>query len=77
MTGVGALSLQRGFIRLAIAAATLWFVFWTAAYVIVPYTSLSPELSFVNRVTAWSVVVPSLAAAVILAIWIEAGFRPK
>ena len=77
MTGFGTLSLKRGFIRLAIAAAVIWFVFWTSAYVITPFTTLHAEPSFAERVTAWSVVVPTFAAALILGIWLGVGFRPK
>ena len=55
----------------------LWFVFWTFAYVIHPYSSLKVEPTFTIRITAWSVVVPCLVSAVILGGWIAAGFRSK
>jgi hypothetical protein len=69
--------LRQGFIRLGLGLFAVWFVFWTFAYVIHPYTSLRVEPTFAVRVTAWSVVVPCLLSAVILAGWIVTGFRPN
>jgi hypothetical protein len=69
------MNLRRGFVRMAIGAAAMWFVFWTSAYVMVPYTSLAPVPTFDTRITAPSVIVPCVVAAVILAGWIAAGFR--
>jgi hypothetical protein len=69
------MNLQRGLLRLGIASVTVWFVFWTFAYVIHPITSLRPEPSFANRVTGWSVVMPCLIATVILGTWVAAGLR--
>lgn len=53
----------------------MWFVFWTMAYVIHPYSTLLPEVDYATRVTSWSVVTPSLVAAVLLGAWCVAGFR--
>ena len=73
---VRATNLRRGFLRLGIGSATVWIVFWTFAYVIGSHTSLTPQpASFVIRVTAWSVLVPCLIAAVVLGGWAAAGFR--
>ena len=77
MTDLAVMSLQRGFVRLAIAVAAVWFTFWTTAYVFIPYTTLRADPSFAERVTAWSVVAPSIAAAVILGIWTVVGFRSR
>lgn len=66
-------NLRRGFLRLGIGLAALWFVFWTCAYVINPYTSLKPEPAFAIRVTAWSVLAPCLLASVVFGGWIAAG----
>ena len=63
----------RGLVRGAIAVVALWFVYWTFAYVIHPYTSLKPELAFIVRITAWSVVVPCLVTAIVLGVWVVAG----
>jgi hypothetical protein len=71
------MNLRRGCTRLAIGSAALWFVFWTFAYVIHPYTSLRPEPAFMVRITAWSVVVPCLVVAVLLGLWTAVGLRPK
>jgi len=70
------MNLQRGLLRLGIGIAVVWFVFWTCAYVIHPYSSVRPEpASWVIRVTAWSVLMPCLIAASILGGWIAAAFR--
>ena len=70
-----AANLRRGFRRLALAALATWFVFWTFAYVIHPFSSLRAEPSFAVRVTAWSVVAPCLAALLISGLWSAVGFR--
>jgi hypothetical protein len=71
-------SLRRGFLRLGITLVVLWLVFWTAAYVLQPYSSVTPEpASYAIRVTAWGVMGPCLVVAVILGVWAAAGFRPK
>jgi hypothetical protein len=71
-------NLHRGLTRLAIGLAVLWLVFWTCAYVIHPYSSINPgPASFALRVTAWSVLAPCLAGAVILGGWVAAGFRSR
>jgi hypothetical protein len=75
---VSAMNLRRGFLRLGIGSATVWIVFWTCAYEIVPYTSHNPEpASLAISITAWSVLVPCLIAAVVLGGWAAAGFRPN
>ncbi len=67
---------RRGFLRLGIGSAAVWFVFWTCAYEISPYTSHNPEpASFVISVTAWSVLAPCFIVAVVLRGWAAAGFR--
>jgi hypothetical protein len=70
-------NLRRGLVRLAISVATIWFVFWTSAYVIKPYSSLEPEISFATRIDASSVVVPCVVAALVLGGWIVMGLRSK
>ncbi len=70
------MNLRRGFLRLGIGAAVVWFVFWTCAYVVGRHTSLQPEpASLAIAVTAWRVVAPCLLVAVFLGGWIAAGFR--
>ena len=71
------MNLRRGGVRLAIAAATLWFIFWTVAYVIHPYSSLRIEPSYSDRVSAPDVVVPCLVAAIVLGAWVVAGLWPE
>jgi heme A synthase len=61
--------------RLGIGLVLLWVVFWTFAYVIDPYSSLKPDLAYMARITAWSVLAPCLLATVILGGWVAAGFR--
>jgi len=74
--GGGRLNLHRGFVRLGIALPALWFVFWSCAYVVHPYTSLTPEpASFPLLIMAWGILVPSVLAALGLACWIAAGLR--
>jgi hypothetical protein len=71
------LGLRRGYLRIGIGLTVLWFVFWSCAYVIHPYTSLVPQpATFVLLIMAWGILVPCVAAAVVLACWIAAGFRP-
>jgi hypothetical protein len=75
---VGRLNLSRGCVRVGIGVAALWFVFWSCAYVIHPYTSLTPQpASFVLLIMAWDILVPCVAAALVLGYWIAAGFRPS
>jgi len=70
------LSLRRGSVRLGIGMTVLWFVFWSCAYVIHPYTSLVPEpASFALLVMACGILVPCAMTALALACWITAGFR--
>jgi hypothetical protein len=76
--GIGRLNLHRGYVRLAIGVTVLWFVFWSCAYVIHPYTSLTPQpASFALLIMAWGILVPCVIAALVLAYWIAAGFRPN
>lgn len=76
--GAGRLNLHRGSVRLAIGLTVLWFVFWSCAYVVHPYTSLTPEpASFALLIMAWGILVPCVIAALVLAYWIAAGFRPS
>jgi hypothetical protein len=75
---VGRLNLRRGYLRLAIGLTVLWFVFWSCAYVIHPYTSLTPQpASFALLIMAWGILAPCVMAALVLAYWIAAGFRPN
>jgi hypothetical protein len=65
-------NLRRGFVRLGIGLAALWFVFWTCAYVMRPLASesaqLPPALSPTTDI--------ALVAAVIVGLpWIVLGFR--
>jgi hypothetical protein len=69
------MNLYRGGVRLSIGLAVVWFVFWTFAYVIHPYSSLRVEPSFAIRVTAWSVVVPCLISIIVFAVWTVVGLR--
>ena len=69
------MNLQRGLVRLAISAVTVWFVFWTFAYVLDPYSSLKPEMAYADRVTSWMVMAPCVVTAVLLAVWTAAGLR--
>jgi hypothetical protein len=71
------LNLRRGCVRLGIGLTVLWFVFWSCAYVIHPYTSLIPQpASFARLIMAWGILVPCVMTALLLACWITAGFRP-
>lgn len=70
------MELRRGGKRLALGLLGLWFVFWTFAYVLQPYSTLRVEPSYASRVTAWNVVVPCVIAAVVLGSWVVLGFRP-
>lgn len=68
---VGRLDLRQAFVRLGVGLAALWFVFWTCAYVIDPYTSLMPApKTFLLLVTSWGVLVPCLTTAVAVAFWV-------
>jgi hypothetical protein len=70
------MNLRRGFLRLGIGLAMVWFVFWGCAYEITPYTSSNPEpASLAISIATWSVLVPCLIAAVVLGGWTTAGFR--
>jgi len=72
------MSLRRGCVRLAISVAAVWFVFWTCAYVLKPYSSLIPEpASFALRISAWSVFAPCLVVTLLLAAWVAVGFWSK
>jgi hypothetical protein len=65
-------NLRRGFVRLGIGLAVLWFVFWTCAYVIRPLASedapLLPALSPRTDIALIAVVIVGLP-------WIVSGFR--
>lgn len=74
----GRLNLRRGYVRLGIGLSVLWFVFWSCAYVIHPYTLLIPQpASFALLIMAWGILLPCVAASLVLAWWITAGFRPR
>ena len=76
--GIGQLNLQRGYVRLGIGLTVLWFVFWSCAYVIRPYTRLMPEpTSFARLVMSPGILGPCVMVALVLAYWIAAGFRPN
>ena len=65
--------LRRGFRRLGIGLAVLWFVFWTCAYIISPSASenapsLPPALSLMTDIAL-------MAAALLGMPWIVSGFR--
>ena len=70
------MNLRRGLARLGIALAAVWFVFWTCAYVLHPPSSLRPEPGFAARISGADVVLPCLAVAALLGVWVAAGFRP-
>jgi hypothetical protein len=65
-------SLRRGFVRLGIGLAVLWFVFWTCAYVMRPLASENaqplPALSPTTDIALIAVVIVGLP-------WIVSGFR--
>jgi len=70
-------NLRRGYMRLGIGLSVLWFVFWSCAYVVHPYTSHIPQpASFALLIMAWGILVPCVMTALLLACWITAGFRP-
>jgi len=70
------MSLQRGCLRLAMSLAAVWFVFWTCAYVLQPFSRFKPEpATFALRATASGVLVPCLVVAVLLGGWVALGFR--
>ena len=65
-------NLCRGFVRLGIGLAVLWFVFWTCAYVMRPLASENvqplPALSPTTDIALIAVVLVGLP-------WIVSGFR--
>ena len=65
-------NLRRGFVRLGIGLAVLWFVFWTCAYVMRPLASEDaqplPALSPTTDIALIAVVIVGLP-------WIVSGFR--
>ena len=68
--------LRRGGLRLAVSLAAVWFVFWSCAYVLQPYSRFKPEpATFAVRATGSGVLVPCLVVAVLLAGWVALGFR--
>lgn len=69
------MNLRSGCLRLAIGLASLWFVFWTCAYVLQPPGSLKPEPAFAARVIAPGVLLPCLVAIIGLGAWVWIGFR--
>ncbi|HLY47270.1 MAG TPA: hypothetical protein VKQ73_16950 [Stellaceae bacterium] len=72
------MDLKRGLTRLAIAAVTMWFIFWTVAYVMHPYSSLTPEpATFLIRLMAWKVIAPCTVAIVLFGTWIGLGLRAR
>ena len=71
------MNLRRGSLRLGALAAALFFVFWTFAYVVQPYSSIKPQpASFADRIGGWNVVVPCAVVALLVGVWAAAGFRP-
>ena len=70
--GVIEVNLRRGFVRLGIGLAVLWFVFWTCAYVMRPLASEDaqplPALSPTTDIAL-------IAVAVVGLPWIFSGFR--
>jgi hypothetical protein len=64
--------LRRGFVRLGIGLAVLWFVFWTCAYVMRPLASEGaqslPALSPTTDIAL-------IAVAIVGLPWIASGFR--
>ena len=70
---------RRGIARLGIGAASLWFLFWTCAYVIGHRASENaPPPSFTLSLQENPSLGPVLVVAGILAAtWIAAGFRSK
>ena len=70
------MNLRRIGLRLALGLAALWFVFWTFAYVIHPYSSLrrEPEAGL-GRAAAASVVIPCLLTGLAFGVWIAAALR--
>jgi hypothetical protein len=65
-------NLRRGFVRLGIGLAVLWFVFWTFAYVMRPLASENaqplPALSPTTDIALIAVAIAGLP-------WIVSGFR--
>ena len=69
------MKLERGFLRLGISLATLWFVFWTFAYVMRPHASdNTPAPHPVLPLTAQLVLI---GGAILGVPWIAGGFRSK
>jgi hypothetical protein len=71
----GEVNVQRGLQRLAAIIAVLWFVFWTVAYVVRPYTSAShptslPPLALFTKAAL-------IAVALAGGLWAVAGLRRK
>jgi hypothetical protein len=71
------MNLGRGFVRLGVLLTALWFVYWTAAYVIrVPRSESDPFPGPVPSLTTGLILAPLVLAGVILALkWIADGFR--
>lgn len=67
-------NLRRGFLRLAMGLAALWFVFWTCGYIFRPQLSEnSPFLA--GPAFSLTTVVALAAAAFICLWWIISGLR--
>ncbi len=68
----GKVNLRRGFLRLGSGLVVLWFVFWTAAYVLSPRSSENaPVLPVFSPMTN----IVLVAAAIVGMPWVAAGFR--
>jgi hypothetical protein len=71
------MDLRRGFQRLALAATGFWLVVWTFAYVLNPTEARGAVSSFSElaaRFTDWRVLIPCLAVAASLMVWVFLGF---
>jgi hypothetical protein len=66
-------NLRRGFLRLGIGLAVLWFVFWTFAYVLRPHSSESEPLS--GPAFSLTMDIALMTAAILGVPWIVLGFR--
>ena len=68
------MNLHRGFLRLGIGLAVLWFVFWSFAYVLIPQhwesAPLPPAFSVRTDIAV-------LVVGILSVPWIVLGFRPN
>jgi hypothetical protein len=67
--------LRRGFRRLGIGLAVLWFVFWTCAYIIRP--SASENAPSLPSALSLTTDIALMVAALLGMPWIVSGFRPN